>query len=334
MCRGALSLGSHWPSAESCWPPPAAGQVDTAGCVRIMEGATPADPDEALVSIGVPVFNGARFIGRALYSLLTQTYRNIDLIISDNASTDETAQICAHYARRDSRVRYIRQEHNIGAARNWNYVAKQARGRYFKWASANDWCDSRLIARCVAVLDAKPDVVLCYGRTCIVVDGKGLGAAYEHDFSLDEERPSDRFRRLRMVTRLNNAASGVARTEAIGHTRLIRMYPQGDLVFMAELALRGKFFLIDGDPLLFRNVAPGSHSVTMSAPALREFLTPGEVPRAHSEITVQRDYAAAVLRAPIGVFEKLRALEFVVRSVYWAECVARQSRCNDTTQSS
>src|SRR5688572_28337892 len=96
-----------------------------------------------LVSIGLPVYNGERFLSEALDSLLGQTLADFELIVSDNASTDRTAEICLAYAARDARVRYVRQQTNIGAIRNWNFVARQARGQYFKWASANDFCDSR-----------------------------------------------------------------------------------------------------------------------------------------------------------------------------------------------
>lgn len=270
-----------------------------------------------LVSVGLPVFNGERFLVQALESILEQTYSVIEVIISDNASTDATFTICQEYARRDRRVRYVRQPRNIGAPRNWNFVAVQARGKYFKWASANDYCDRRLIDACVQVLEAKPDVVLCYGRTCLVGDDASTWSMYQHDFPLDDDRPSDRVIRLRMLTRLNNAVSGVIRADALRRTGLHRLYPGGDKVLMAELACQGKFHLIDGEPLFYRRVAPGSFSSAMSAAELRDFLTPGQDRPIGSRFAIHRDDFAAILRAPIPLTEKLRCMGIIARSAYW-----------------
>src|SRR3954470_15735733 len=87
-----------------------------------------------LVSIGLPVYNGARYIAEALESLLAQTYTAFELIISDNGSTDATRSICEEFAARDGRVRYVRHETNRGLAWNWNHVFELSRRPYFKWS--------------------------------------------------------------------------------------------------------------------------------------------------------------------------------------------------------
>ncbi|WNC86000.1 glycosyltransferase family 2 protein [Thermosynechococcus sp. QKsg1] len=89
------------------------------------------------LSIGMPVYNGAKFIREALDSLLAQTFTDFELIISDNASTDETEAICREYAAKDKRIRYVRQAQNLGAAANFKYVLDEARGEYFMWAAAD-----------------------------------------------------------------------------------------------------------------------------------------------------------------------------------------------------
>lgn len=91
-----------------------------------------------LVSIGMPTYNGSRYIRHALDSLLNQSYRNFELIISDNASSDETQKICGEYVKKDKRIKYIRQKENVRAGDNFNYVLKQAKGKYFMWASDDD----------------------------------------------------------------------------------------------------------------------------------------------------------------------------------------------------
>lgn len=109
-----------------------------------------------LVSIGLPTYNGALKIRRALDSLLSQTYQNIELIISDNASTDDTREICAEYASRDKRIRYIRQKENIGQFQNFPFVLRNANGKYFMWTADDDWWDPRFIEILKNALDARP----------------------------------------------------------------------------------------------------------------------------------------------------------------------------------
>ena len=98
------------------------------------------------VSIGMPVYNGEKFIEEALDSLLIQTFTDFELIISDNASTDATESICCNYAKRDSRIRYIRQTENLGALRNFQFVLNQANGDYFMWAACDDKWSSAWMA--------------------------------------------------------------------------------------------------------------------------------------------------------------------------------------------
>jgi len=91
-----------------------------------------------IVSIGMPVYNGDKTLKSALDSLLKQSFTNFEIIISDNASTDGTKEICLSYAKNDMRIRYIRQEKNIGAINNFKFVLEQAVGKYFMWAAADD----------------------------------------------------------------------------------------------------------------------------------------------------------------------------------------------------
>ena len=193
---------------------PALEERGARGIVTEGRGFTP------LVSIGLPVYNGERFLAQALDSLLGQTLQDFELIISDNASTDGTADICLDYAARDARIRYIRQPSNIGAPRNWNFVALEARGRYFKWASADDFCDPRMLEKCVAVLSADPSVVLCYGRACIVDEETGEHRPFAHDFSAVDPRPSERFKTVFRSLVLKQRAQGVIRLDVLRRTSL------------------------------------------------------------------------------------------------------------------
>lgn len=112
-----------------------------------------------MVSIGMPVHNGARFIHRTLDSILAQTYPHFELIISDNSSTDNTGTICDKYAARDSRIRFVKQCTNIGASRNFRYVLKAAKYERFIWAAADDWWDENRLEILVEALTPKDSAV-------------------------------------------------------------------------------------------------------------------------------------------------------------------------------
>src|SRR3989338_8821533 len=106
-----------------------------------------------LVSIGLPTRNRAHLLKEALESLLGQTYRNIEYIVSDNASTDGTAELLHDYAARDPRIRYIRQDTDINGMENHEFVLRKAQGEYFMWASDDDWWHPRFVETLVDVLE-------------------------------------------------------------------------------------------------------------------------------------------------------------------------------------
>jgi len=120
--------------------------------------------DKPSVSIGMPIYNAEKFLRQALDALLGQTFGDFELIISDNGSTDGSEAICREYASKDSRIKYYKNETNLGAAKNFNRVFELSRGEYFKWASHDDICDPEYLERCVELLDRNPAVVLCYPK--------------------------------------------------------------------------------------------------------------------------------------------------------------------------
>src|SRR2546428_8185883 len=122
------------------------------------------------VSIGLGVYNGQVFLNQTLDSILAQTFDDFELIISDNASTDGTEEICREYAARDGRIRYSRNATNIGSNGNFKRVFQLATGEYFRWSAADDLFAPTSLQECVNVLDDHPKVVLCYPRT-ILIDG-------------------------------------------------------------------------------------------------------------------------------------------------------------------
>jgi glycosyltransferase involved in cell wall biosynthesis len=264
----------------------------------------------------MPVYNGGKHILQAAESILEQTFTDFELIISDNASTDDTRSICESLAVRDGRVRYVRQPRNLGAVPNWDFVARSAQGRFFKWASANDHCDPHTLEKCVVVLREQEDVVLCYGRTCLIDNrGNSLGV-YQYDLAVEDDRPSTRFITVRNRLNLNNAQCSLMRLDKLRQTRLGRPFPGGDVLLTAELSLYGKFRLLP-DVLLYRRMDEGSASRYLSDQQLRVFLDPRSVHKGHVTWRRHWDCCRSVLRAPIAWREKRATLDFVLRSAYW-----------------
>lgn len=118
------------------------------------------------VAIGLPVYNGEKTLKAALDSLLAQSFIDTEIIISDNASTDGTAAICKDYAARDQRIRYIRQDSNLGAAANFKFVLDEARSPYFMWAACDDIRSPDFVETNVKFLGANSDYVASTSPNC------------------------------------------------------------------------------------------------------------------------------------------------------------------------
>jgi glycosyltransferase involved in cell wall biosynthesis len=147
------------------------------------------------VSVGLPVYNGERYLDTALRTLVEQTHADLDIIISDNASTDRTQEICESYAARDARIRYFRQPVNRGGAFNHTFVARQAKGPYFRWYSYDDWLGPECIAQCARVLDEDESVVLAWAQQTSVYEAE-LVVEYETEPPWDDGTSRSRVRSL------------------------------------------------------------------------------------------------------------------------------------------
>ena len=208
------------------------------------------------VSIGLPVFNGERFLAEAIDSLLSQTYRDFELIISDNASTDRTDEICRAYAAQDPRIRYSRNAVNIGGMNNANLTFRLARGEYFRWAAHDDRCAPSLIERLVEELDKRPDVTVCFAAS-VSIDAEGTETGVRYPTEGTAARPSQRFRELTATRHACEATYGVIRSDVLRQTRLQESYTASDYVLLCELALRGRFHLVP-ELLFFKRYHDGN----------------------------------------------------------------------------
>lgn len=269
------------------------------------------------VTIGVPVYNGAATLEAAVRPLLAQTFTDFELLISDNASTDATAEIAARLAREDSRIRYVRQTENLGANGNYSFVGRNARGEYLKWCSASDYCAPTMVERCVAALDANPDAVLAAPRTRLFEGDIGTARDYASDLAIPGETPSIRFKHIMSGIRLNNAFNGLIRVSLLRQTRMIDPYFEADLVLMGHLAMLGKFVLID-EPLFYRRMEVAT-STTMQSPEERlKHHYPVVTARAlFQECKQQFGYFRAAFSAPMTAKERGRVVGYLVRRLGW-----------------
>src|SRR5262252_1770513 len=149
-----------------------------------------------LVSVGLFVYNGERFIEEALISILNQTFTDFELIISDNASTDRTGKIAEAYAKRDNRIRYYRSEKNMGAGWNAQRVYELATGKYFKWAAVDDLLEPDLLRRCVEILERDPGCMVAHARTKEVDENGTLIKNYVTPTKTNYDDPVARFREM------------------------------------------------------------------------------------------------------------------------------------------
>ena len=127
---------------------------------------------ESLVTIGIPVYNEENYLAETIESAINQTYQTIQIIISDNCSTDRSFEIAQKYAEQDSRILLVRQEKNIGALENFKFVLEQAKSEYFCWLGAHDIFLSSYIQQAVSILNEKKNVGMTYPISRLI-DVKG-----------------------------------------------------------------------------------------------------------------------------------------------------------------
>ena len=259
-----------------------------------------------LVSIGVPVFNGADYLESAIDALLAQTHQNLEILIADNASNDGSLEIAQRYARVDSRVRVLQAEENLGAAWNYNRLVDAASGPYFKWAAHDDLCLPDYVAKCADALDANASAVLAYPKTSII-DGAGdMVRHYEDRLNINDANPIRRVTALLWHVGLCNAVFGVVRTDELRSTGLIQSFDSSDIALLAELALRGKIVEVDDRLFLRRRHQGASRSANTSSDAVAAWFAPDA--KSGRSLRLIKAYLAAAARWDVGPALKIAAV--------------------------
>jgi glycosyltransferase involved in cell wall biosynthesis len=209
------------------------------------------------VSVALAVFNGENYLATAIESILDQTFRDFELIICDNASTDATEEIARRFVDLDDRVRYHRNETNIGGARNQGLTVDLSRGRYIKLAAHDDRIAPTFLEECLAELERRPDAVICFPGT-IVLDKDGKRAGEYRSTRGTGARPSKRFSELAFRTHNCDAIYGVMRGDVLRSATPLGNYIDADKVFLCGLAMRGPFITIDR-PLFYKRFHPKNY---------------------------------------------------------------------------
>ncbi len=204
--------------------------------------------DTPRVSIGMPVYNGERHVSEALDSLLAQSFEDFELVISDNASTDRTAEICQERAARDGRIRYVRNRENIGPVANFNQVLSLARGEYFMWAAHDDRWHRTYIESCLAGYALDPSLVLVSSVAQLVDPATGRRIGIDPGISTVGLRPAERFRRYKLTldtwTHYSTIYYGLYRRSVLLRATPVRNIIAGDQVVLARLCFLGSFHTV------------------------------------------------------------------------------------------
>jgi glycosyltransferase involved in cell wall biosynthesis len=274
-----------------------------------------------LLSVGLFVYNGERFLEEALHSILSQTFTDFELIISDNASTDRTSEIAEAYAKRDNRIRYYRSDKNMGAGWNAHRVYELATGKYFRWAAVDDLLEPDLLRRCVEILESDPDCVLAYARTKEVDENGAFIKNYVTRMKADSNDPVARFRAMLLPYHMCYQIFGVMRMSALRQIPPMGLYVNGDGVLLARMSLLGRFYEVPEHLFISRHHSGQSVQtlpVRLTQPRFRltnrhcilpcpEWWNPAKT-RALTfpEFRQLLEYFLSIYRAPLSAGQKLR----------------------------
>jgi glycosyltransferase involved in cell wall biosynthesis len=279
------------------------------------------------VSIGIPVYNGEKYLSETLRSLLEQDYTDFELIISDNASTDDTEKI-GRAASADRRVRYYRNPVNIGVGPNFERVFALAKGEFFKWACVDDMHYPGYLRRTVEVLSAAPrEVVLVTPRVSLIdeegrslLDEKGLplpragiapGYTGPERISTHAKTPHERLAEVLPRLQWSTAQFGLFRRDTLALTRRIESFYYSDRALLAEVAMLGEIWEIDEPLFAFRRHAEASTLRNKTDKEYHSWMNAGA--KAKRRRTMSLEYIRSIRRLPLSSSERALCLAVVMR---------------------
>lgn len=272
------------------------------------------------ISIGLPVYNGERFLAGTINQLLAQDFEDFELIIVNNASTDSTDEICRDFSQRDPRIRYYVNSSNIGASPNWNRAFQLARGEFFKWAMHDDECHPSLLRLCLeAYRNAPPNTALVFPKAA-VINGEG-----KIQFTLDEPvanssiHPHKRLATVLYHIVYANALWGLIRSDMLRRARPAGSI-EADLVLVVDLCLQG--LLVQVPEVLYglRRYERNATEINRTEKALMTWYNPAD---ANKKIVLPHwdrvfiEYFECIRHAPLSSHERLLCTATLLRVGYW-----------------
>ncbi len=268
----------------------------------------------------MPVYNGADYLEEALDSIQAQTFPDFELIICDNGSTDATEAICRRYAAQDDRIRYVRNERNLGAAKNYNRTLELARAPYFRWACHDDRLAPRALAACVDVLDTHPRVVLAYPLTQMIdEEGREIeNPGWIRHLHLVDQSASDRFARYLQAYLWGGDGGqlfGLMRTDMLRATMQHGDFPSADLILIGEFTLWGDIYEVQ-EPLFIRRLHEKNsiYGNDQEIDKIWEWFDPDQKDRVQwLEWRWLKELVQGIRRAPLSGGEQRRCLQALVR---------------------
>jgi glycosyltransferase involved in cell wall biosynthesis len=227
-----------------------------------------------LVSLGVPVYNGERFIGRVLDSLVGQTYQNLEIVISDNASTDRTAEICQEYANRDRRIRYSCNAKNLGLPANWRRVFEISLGDYFAWTGADDVRPPTFVEDCVVALVRQQGAVMAYGPVIAKARAGEDLVEVLGDARISATQVAERVRTFTHGLRHNALLYGLYRRDALAKTTYVPRGYGKDYLLCLQMCVLGTLAYVSTPMIIYRErtqfprTSPMPENVSITATSL------------------------------------------------------------------
>ncbi len=279
-----------------------------------------AQADSPTVGIGMPVFNGERYLEAAISSILAQSFGDFELVICDNASTDRTAEICRGFAAGDSRIRYVRHPENLGAHPNYNRSFELSRGRYFKWAAHDDVLQPGFLRACVDALEKNTDAALCQSDIDYIDErGLSIGTHQSHLPGAESPDPVTRFAALVLKPHDCQAMMGVFRRDALARSMLLPSFHGADRAMLAQVALFGRYIHVPGALIQVRDHGDRysrSHKRPKERAAWHDTRTSAKrsFPVWRTYLTYWHTVSVAPMRAPARARARLRLLEWWFRN--------------------
>lgn len=272
------------------------------------------DHSEPRVSVGVPVHNAERFLPETLAYLRAQELTDIEIIISDNASSDSTQQICEDAAASDPRVRYIRSENNRGMGWNFNRTLELARAPYFVWNSSDDLLEPSYIRRCVEALESDDQAVLAFSRVRLIdANSKVIGELGDADLDFADSRVHARIEHF-LLREAVHISYGVLRTETLRRVGGLPVMRGDDIILGVLMLMQGTFAHVPEQ--LFRarrHPEQGSMIVDVRA-QVREHRPDARIPLAFPQWRINAELYRCVARSSLSSTERMRCILVVARS--------------------